>query len=246
LLGVTGSKQVPATTVQAFNGNNISARGDLASRLLQVLLTADRPDPENRTFRHPDPIGWTKANRGNILRALYIVLRGNPRLYGRIPNQPHPPTRFKNWWHLVGSAVEHAAQQHAEHVALLAMDWHPTCPPGEISFSKMLLEAEADEEQTTSIALVLDTMRSKWTNGYKAADVASFTGEASVEAIAFKAALEGASGKLLPIVTATTVAWRLKALKDVPVKVGDDLLVLRYTADHHGGTFRVEKITIRG
>jgi hypothetical protein len=35
-------------------------------------------------------------------------------------------------------------------------------------------------------------------------------------------------------------------LKDAPVKVGDDLLVLRYTSDHHGGTFRVEEIAIRG
>lgn len=122
------------------------------------------------------------------------------------------------------------------------MERHPTCPPAEISFSKMLLEAEADEEQTTSIALVLDTMRKEWPGGCKAADVANFTGAATEAAIAFKAALEAASGKLLPIVTATTVAWRLKSLKDAPVKVGDDLLVLRYTADHHGGAFRVDKI----
>jgi hypothetical protein len=41
-------------------------------------------------------------------------------------------------------------------------------------------------------------------------------GAAQLEAIELKAALEQASGKLLPVLTATTVAWRLKALANAP------------------------------
>ena len=55
VLGVTESATAPAYTVQAFTGNNISPKGDLASRSLIVSLAVDRPDPENRPFAHPDP-----------------------------------------------------------------------------------------------------------------------------------------------------------------------------------------------
>jgi hypothetical protein len=70
-LGVSEMVATAAATIHFFTGNNISPRGDLASRSLQVRLNVDRPDPENRTFKHPDPIGWTEANRGEILQALY-------------------------------------------------------------------------------------------------------------------------------------------------------------------------------
>jgi hypothetical protein len=43
----------------------------------------ERPDPENRAFRHPDPVGWTFAHRARILRALYTLLRWNPQV--RVP-----------------------------------------------------------------------------------------------------------------------------------------------------------------
>jgi len=60
----------------------------------------------------------------------------------------------------------------------------------------------------------------------------------------FKAALEQAAGKLLPIITSTTVTWRLKALIDAPVLVGKHVLVLRYAPDEakNGGFFRVEPV----
>jgi hypothetical protein len=115
LLGVNQLIVVPASTVQHFTGNNIGPTGDLASRALLARLDADRADPENREFTHPDPVGWTEANRGKILKALYTVLLGNPRL--REGKHPAPETRFKAWWHLVGSAVESAAAAIGESVS---------------------------------------------------------------------------------------------------------------------------------
>jgi hypothetical protein len=78
VLGESRTLTVPATTVMAFTGNNISPKGDLASRSLIVRLSVSRADPENRNFQHPDPIGWTLANRRRILAALYTIMLAPP------------------------------------------------------------------------------------------------------------------------------------------------------------------------
>jgi hypothetical protein len=122
-LGVSETIATSAATIHFFTGNNIAPRGDLASRSLIVRLAVDRPDPENRPFRHPDPIAWTEAHRGKILAALYTVLLGNPLFRG---SKTPPQTRFKTWWNLIGRAVEYAAQKHKD---ALVTNAHPTCPP---------------------------------------------------------------------------------------------------------------------
>jgi hypothetical protein len=177
------------------------------------------------------------------LQALYTVLLGNPRLHDRNPEQA--PTRFKTWWHLVGSAVEHAAVQHArtveDEVKWLA-DPHPTCPPAPIRFAELFLAGEADEEQSAGLAIVLDVLRRKWPIGFKSADVARYAGEAEEGAIAFRTALEQASGKPLRIISSPTIAWCLKALIDTPVIVGDITLVLQRTPGHEGAGYTVRTI----
>ena len=243
ILGESETGTAPAFTVQIFTGNNITPRGDLASRSLPLRLAVDRPDPENRSFAHPDPIAWTEANRSRILQALYTILLGNPRLRDCNPEQA--PTRFKMWWHLVGSAVEYAAAQHAqiaEEVRCLAKDPRPTCPPAPIRFADLFLAGEADEEQSAGLATVLDVLRRKWPKGFKSADVASYAGEAEEGALAFKAGLEQASGKVLKVINSSIIAWRLKGLIDAPVIVGDITLVLRRSAGHEGAEFTVRAI----
>jgi hypothetical protein len=244
VLGVSEYRTVPATGIHLFTGNNISPRGDLASRSLIAHFTVDRPDPENRQFRHPDPLAWTEAHRGQILRALYFVACGNPRL--RTRNPPPAETRFKMWWHLIGSAIEHAAAQHVAHIDAAVMNAHPTCGPIKISFRKLFLLGEADEEQSSALATVLDVIHTKWPRGCKASDVAAYAGAAEEGAIEFKAALEQASGKAIKIVTATTITWRLKALVDAPVALDAAVLVLRYLPHHNAGTFVVTEVATTG
>ena len=146
-LGVSEMVAVAAAVVHLFCGNNIGPTGDLTSRSLQVRLEVDRADPENREFAHPDPIGWTEANRPRLLAALYTILLGNPVL--RPGSNRAPETRFKTWWRLVGSAVEHAAEQHAR---LIADDvsWMtsttPPCPAHTVSFKQLFLSQEEDDE----------------------------------------------------------------------------------------------------
>ena len=169
---------MPCTMVHVFTGNNIGPRGDMASRSLKVRFEVDRTDPENRKFKHPDPIGWTEANRGRILQAVYTILLGNPRLRPG-SNQEPAQTRFKAWWHLVGSAIEHAAQQHIERrqrevrtmEAIFPPDrdeqWSQrratfeTCPPASVSFRDLFAAGEAGEDQTFSLGDVLSILRGK-------------------------------------------------------------------------------------
>jgi len=234
ILGVTDAKTVPAYTVQTFTGNNIGPRGDLASRSLEARLRVDRPDPENREFKHPDPVGWTEANRGRILRAAYSLLVGNPR---RVSKEGRPPaeTRFKVWWDVVGSAIEHAAGL----VAAIEGGGGQR-----ISFRDLFLAGEAKEEETSSVAIVLNMLRTIWPQGCAASDIADRIrgtfGDSSGD-YALRAALEAAGNKLMTTISATVVTWQLKKIRDAPVIVGDDTLVLRYYPDKsgHGGEFRV-------
>jgi hypothetical protein len=78
VLGVSEQLTVPSFTVMLFTGNNVSPAGDMASRSLVCSIDVTRPDPENRSFIHPDPIAWTLANRSRLMRAFYTLLCWNP------------------------------------------------------------------------------------------------------------------------------------------------------------------------
>ena len=128
-LGVSEMVCTAASTIHFFTGNNIGPRGDLASRSLRIRLDVDRVDPENRAFKHPDPVGWTENNRAEILAALFTILLGNPQL--KAARDAEGKTRFKMWWRLVGSAVENAAKLAGQ----------------ELDFQKLFITQEEDDEE---------------------------------------------------------------------------------------------------
>jgi hypothetical protein len=70
--------------------------------------------------------------------------------------------------------------------------------------------------------------------------LAFYAAAADDGAVAFRGALELASGKALKVISATSVNWKLKALVDAPVQIASDLLTLRYKADDRGGRFVVD------
>jgi len=144
-----------ASTIHFFTGNNISSRADLASRSLHVRLQADRADPENRKFKHPDAVQWTEDYRAEIMEALYIILLGNPK-----PKEPRDApihTRFKMWWRLVGSAVENAATLHGHR----------------LDFRTLFRAVEAEDEDDVSLVEVLTAKNDMWPNKlFKAKEVA--------------------------------------------------------------------------
>jgi hypothetical protein len=155
-LGVSEMVATAASTIHFFTGNNIGPKGDLASRSLHIRLTVDQADPENREFKHSDVIGWTDSMRAEIISALYTILMGNPFL--KQPRDAACKTRFKMWWRLVGSAVEHAAEL-----------FEPDCP---VDFQSLFLAQDDEDEDSTSLAEALEIMLSKWVGAFDAADVA--------------------------------------------------------------------------
>jgi hypothetical protein len=244
-LGVSEMVATAASTIHLFTGNNIAPKGDLASRSLQVRLDVDRVDPENREFRHPDPIGWTQVNRVEILGALYTILLGNPTL--GLPRNAPMKTRFKLWYRTVGAAVEHAAQCAA--TLDPDVDHLPEQPP--IDFGTMFLTQEADDEEATSLAEALHaldkTIKSRAASvgrtpgPFTAAEVAAALNSSS-EAFNFNAPDADAAvvrAFLFPnqpssvTVTSRTVGRFLKKHVGAPAKHGGRTLVLKSYMDKH-------------
>jgi hypothetical protein len=210
-LGVSEMVTAAASAIHFFTGNNIGPRGDLASRSLHIRLEVDRPDPENRKFKHPDPIGWTESHRAEILRALYTILLGNPALDQ--PRNAQAKTRFKMWWRLVGSAVEHASKLISPHQNL--------------DFQSLFLTQEEEDEDTASLAEALAIMAKQWPAKptFTAADVAEAVNAGSQTGLLlrdflFPAMPPGA------LATPKSVGRRLKCHVGEPVQKGAKVLTL--------------------
>jgi hypothetical protein len=227
-LGVSEMVQAAAATVHCFTGNNINPKGDLASRSLQVRLDVDRVDPENRSFKHPDPLGWTRAHRTEILRALYVILLGNPTL-----DKPHNApmkTRFKLWYRLIGSAVEHAARCAA---------WNDPdtdyVPDQTIDFANLFLDQEADDDEATSLGQTLEALEYAMGNRaaemgrssigliFAAAEIAEVINAPSLTANAIiirDFLFENATPSEKKIITAAAIGRHLKPYLRTPVRHG--------------------------
>jgi len=235
-LGRTANMTVPAYTVMSFTGNNISPRGDLASRSLMTRLEVDRPDPENRTFTHADPVAWTIENRGSILSALYTLLLSNAQLK---PGQAATlKTRFKSWWHLVGSAIENAAtalvdgQRPLMEEARYATD---------VDFGKVFAAVEQDDEEGSQLADVLDVLHQRWADArtFQASEVAGFInmpmkGEED-GATVLRGFFDAGGRRSASSITPFTVGRRLAAVAGAPVFVGGQIMRLERSTPGKSG-----------
>jgi hypothetical protein len=206
-----------ASVIHQFTGNNIRPKGsDLASRSLHIRLDVDRVDPENRPFKHPDPIGWTENHRARILAALYTILLGNPQL--KTARDAEGKTRFKMWWRLVGSAIEHAASLAGQ----------------EIEFQKLFLKQEEDDDESATLADALEILVKKWPDGFTASDVTEMINidepnEDEQTLRDFLAPKAQPKQKL----SSKSIGMRLKDHLDDPVYSGERTLVLRSQKDTH-------------
>jgi hypothetical protein len=220
VLGVSKTVATSAATVQVFTANNAKPVGDLASRSLTARLSIDRVDPENRDFTHPDPIAWTEANRGTILYALYVVLLGNP-LLGTKPATLK--TRFKGWWRLVGSAVEHAAS--------LAN------PETEVDFQQLFLTQEEGDEEAAGLAEMLQLLAGRWPNGerFKSGELADLMNdpETPIDMLNVRQHLFE-KAKKDDKVSAKAVGKRLSRQVENPARYDGKTLILRSETDRLG------------
>lgn len=216
-LGVTETIRTSASATHLFTGNNIGPRGDLASRSLQIRLQVNRADPENRKFQHPDPIGWTEEKRAEILAALYTILLGNPML--KKPRNAAAKTRFKMWWRLIGSAIEHAA-------GLMGQ---------EIDFQTLFLAQEEEDEESASLADALAALAETLPGRFDAADVAKLVNDrrSSRGATLREFLYPGAPSTYMA--APRSVGKLLQNHLDEPVKNGDRTLTLRRWRNPSGG-----------
>ena len=227
-LGVSEAVSTAAATIHLFTGNNIGAKGDLASRSAHIRLDVNRADPENRKFVHPDPIGWTENHRAEILAALYTILLGNPQLKAK--RDAAGKTRFKMWWRLVGSAVENAAK----------LTGH------ELNFQKLFISQEEDDEESASLADMLEVLVTRWPDKqFMASAVAGMINDrnkSEAGQIVRDFLLPGAMAEYA--FTSKAVGRLLKKHIDEPVRSGKRTLVLRRGLDPHAKTYsyRVDAI----
>jgi hypothetical protein len=212
-LGVSEMMATAAAIVHFFTGNNIGARGELASRSLIIKLEVDRPDPENRDFQHSDPIDWTERHRADILRALYVIMLGNPQLDK--PLDAPGKTRFKPWWRMVGSAVEHATGLYANNENIL-------------DFSELFIrQEETQDDDSLSLVDILEMMLKEWPNGFKAEDVTELINDhggtlgALTLGMSLREFLYPPDEKVTYNVTARSVSRQLSKHCENPVYSGD-------------------------
>jgi hypothetical protein len=232
VLGVSRVETVAAAAVHIFTGNSIAPRGDMASRSLILPLKVDRPDPENRSFAHADPLAWTLANRMKILRALYTILIGGAV---RRPEAQVAKTRFKVWWAVIGWPVEYAAE---------LLDIKLDC-------TELLRSNESKEEEASATSRVLTVLRERWKDrSFTSRDVAlvleqmtTATGKTAEQAEELFEALGELAGKTLERPTARYIGKLFQRhVTDRPVWIDNGKLtaILRKDSHHQENRYRVE------
>jgi hypothetical protein len=234
VLSVSDTETVPAQTVQIFTGNMIGPRGEMASRSFTMMLNVDRPDPENREFKHADPFAWTQTNRAKILQALYTILIGGLRR----PQAQTAKTRFKVWWRLIGWPMEYAA-------ALRGV---------KLDCTELMHSNTSQEEEASAASLVLTILRRRWdTNEFTTRDVmrvleqannSLLTGAGEAEEL-LDALGELAGGKKLERLTAHSLGKLFqKRLTGRPAWIEDNkkivTAVLRKLPEHQANRYKVE------
>ncbi|QBM75876.1 hypothetical protein E2E30_08880 [Sphingomonas sp. AAP5] len=142
---------VITTPTLVFTGNSIAGVGDMASRVLRVVLEISRPDPENRDFVHSDPIGWTLDHRGAILNALYSILL--------VPcTGPGSSTRFKLWDQIVGGPIESVFNEWAKRRREQGQD------VPSFAFQDLLRSNEDEDTEAEGTREVLNALWDKFPN----------------------------------------------------------------------------------
>jgi NrS-1 polymerase HBD domain len=110
LLGAHQIIRIPCRTLFLATANNLATNEELARRLVQIRLDAGVEQPALRPasdFRHPDLLGWCRAHRGALVRALLTLwstwfAAGCPRF---------TTTRlgsFESWAETIGGVLQHA------------------------------------------------------------------------------------------------------------------------------------------
>ncbi len=96
ILGRSETVSLPARLALAATGNNLSVRGDMTRRSLLIQLDAGVERPELRAFKEPNLAGMVTRRRGDLLAALFAILKGYRQAH-RPGQHEHLLGRFEPW-----------------------------------------------------------------------------------------------------------------------------------------------------
>ncbi|HET6331059.1 MAG TPA: hypothetical protein VFF76_09755 [Holophagaceae bacterium] len=105
VLGKSVQRRVPALTVWAVTGNNLSLRGDSARRALHIRIEPPCERPEDRGgWRYADLLGWVREYQARLLAAALTILRAF-HVAGRPASGLPALGSYEEWSRLIRDAV---------------------------------------------------------------------------------------------------------------------------------------------
>lgn len=108
LLGRNELLRLPQRAIWLANGNNLRIGGDLPRRCYPIELDAKMSQPWKRSdFHHPELVEWVKANRPELMWAVFVLVRawvsaGKPTFKGPVLGG------FTQWVNIIGGILKNA------------------------------------------------------------------------------------------------------------------------------------------
>jgi hypothetical protein len=104
ILGVSEMTRLPIRCIWIATGNNPSFSNEMARRLIRIRLDARVDQPWRReTFRHPDLMGWVRANRAKLVAACLTL--GQAWIAAGRPRGSRSIGSFENWAQTIGGVL---------------------------------------------------------------------------------------------------------------------------------------------
>ena len=158
VLGASQTVRLPARVTWAATGNNLSVRGDMVRRSVIVQLDAEVERPEQRQFKVKNLVGAVQAQRGELLRSLFTILKGYQQA-GKPGEIENLLGRFEHWSMAVAAPIRwlgfpdpvctqerlRDSDPEADKLESLLLAWHAIAPGRWMSAADLVQEAEPGE-----------------------------------------------------------------------------------------------------
>jgi len=108
-LGTLETAMYPNNATWVATGNNLQTDADLARRGYLISLDARcaRPYERKRQYKHPELREWVALNRGDLLAALFTLIRAWYSA-GQPDADIAPMGSFETWTRIIGGIIAHA------------------------------------------------------------------------------------------------------------------------------------------
>ena len=94
ILGESKEVSFPTNMMICFTGNNVTPSGDMATRVLPVLLDSGIERPDQRKFKRKNIDKWCEQNRAKVIGSILCILKA---YYLHAESNVISPSRFPDW-----------------------------------------------------------------------------------------------------------------------------------------------------